>query len=114
MLLYLFNSETNFSLCACFISHLCSLYFLPLQDSAVHISRVFPSLFSDPSHRVRMYMAEAIGILFITFNSENIGVPGNPAIQDKLFDIVTDALTESLVVEVCYVVYRCVPSCCMT
>lgn len=54
-----------------------------------------------------MYMAEAIGILFVTFNSDNIGVPENPTIQDELFDIVTDALAKSLVVEVCYVVYMC-------
>ena len=46
-------------------------------------------------------MAEAIGILFIKFNSANVGVPEKPSVQDELFDIVADALAKSLVVEVC-------------
>jgi hypothetical protein len=47
-----------------------------------------------------MYMAEAIGILFLKFKSKNLSVPEKPAIQDELFDIVAVYLSKSLVVEV--------------
>jgi hypothetical protein len=47
-------------------------------------------------------MAEAIGIVFLKFKSNNLSNPEKPAIQDELFDIVTRYLTKSLVVEVSF------------
>ena len=73
------------------------LYFI---DSSVHISHLFPELLCDASHVVRMYMAEAIGILFLKFKSNNLSVPETPTIQDELFDIVARCLATSLAVEV--------------
>ncbi len=63
---------------------------------------VFPELLCDKSHAVRMYMAEAIGIVFLKFKSNNLSNPEKPAIQDELFDIVTRYLTKSLVDEVSF------------
>ena len=45
-------------------------------------------------------MAEAIGILFLKFKSNNLSVPETPTIQDELFDIVSRCLATSLAVEV--------------
>ncbi|CAB3982970.1 serine- kinase ATM [Paramuricea clavata] len=69
------------------------------NDSSVHISHVFPRLLCDQSLSVRMYMAEAIGILFLKFKSKSLSVPEKPAIQDELLDIVALYLSKSLVVE---------------
>ena len=71
----------------------------------MHISYLFPQLLRDPSHAVRMYMAEAIGIVFLKFKTKNLSVPEEPAIQDKLFDIVARALAEALVVEVSLIIW---------
>ena len=81
-------------------SCLAVFFILILDASKTHLSRLFPELLCDSSHAVRMYMAEAIGIVFLKSKSKSLSIPEMPVVQDELFDIVTRCLSKSLVVQV--------------
>lgn len=61
---------------------------------------MFPELLCDRSHAVRMYMAEAIAILFLKLKCKNLSVPALPAVQDEMFEIVARCLAKTIFVKV--------------
>ena len=75
----------------------CFLLFSVVQESvSLSLSEEFPKLLSDSSHSLRMYMASAVGVLFVRYISEDCAVPAPREHQHKIFDKISQILVQSV------------------
>lgn len=62
--------------------------------------KLFPQLLSDCSHSVRMYVARAVGSVFVRYNPDSSVMPAPKSHQYAAFELVSQMLVQSLFVQV--------------